>query len=171
MQGVRLWRQQPPSWSSFVKCLMCWGPGTRLQLCDCYSFKSCFLLVVVQVPEGTRLQSLSLLGKYDMEMSRALTGGNGAFLTTNIIEAQMCQKMNHFWNSALNFPCFLLTVKAILLLLFLSVAPQPLTISHVFLKESLLMPRLSNLPHSCRYIAKSCPRQHVIYFAHGPCKV
>lgn len=69
------------------------------QLCDCYSFESCFFLVVVQVPQGTRLQNVSLLGKYGMKISHACIKGDGAFLTTNIIvymPEDEDQKMNHF---------------------------------------------------------------------------
>lgn len=79
--------------------------------------------------------------------------------------------MNHFWNSVLHSLCLLFTGEAILLFLFLSDAPQPLSIFHVFLKESLLMPKLSNLPHSHGCIAKSSPRQHITYFVFGPCKM
>lgn len=69
--------------------------------------------------------------------------------------------------------CLLFTCEGILLFLFkfcqmhLSHSVFP----YVFLKESLLMPKLPNLPHSRGYIAKSCLRQHVTYFACGPCKM
>lgn len=73
--------------------------GSGFKLCHCSSIKSWFLLVIVQIPQGTRLQSISLLEKDDTEISDAYVKENGAFLTTNIIEympEDEDKKMNHF---------------------------------------------------------------------------
>lgn len=92
--------------------------------------------MAVQVRQGTRLQSLSLLGKYDMKMSRIHFKRDAGFLTTNFIAYMLIdedQKVNHMWNGALNSPCLLLTIETILLLLFkfcqmpLSLSVSPLT--------------------------------------------
>lgn len=49
-------------------------------------------------PQSTRLQSLSLQGKYDMKISHTTIKGVGAFLATSIIVHMLedeDQKMNH----------------------------------------------------------------------------
>lgn len=83
-----------------------------------------------------------------------------------------CQKVKiRRWITSQTVPyihCLLFTGEAILIFLFKFCQMH---LNHSVFPTSSLKNILSNLTHSRGYIAKSCLRQYVTYFACGPCKM